>query len=548
MKNILLPVVLSISICSYSQRVAINTDGSAPNTSAILDVKSTNKGFLPPRIALTGSTDVTTIASPATGLLIYNTATAGSDPNTVSPGYYFYTGSFWKTLGQGPTAWFVAGNDALPGDYIGTNNLENFVVKVNGVSSGLIDQFASNTFWGYRTGINNTGSLNTGIGANALQNNTTGSSNTAIGVNSLNSNSIGENNNANGNGALFSNIDGNNNSAFGVSSLFSNTSGNNNSAFGINTLSSNTTGGNNTATGLSTLGSNTIGISNTANGANALGSNTSGQYNTAIGDHALFSNIDGEGNTASGISALAFNTTGDFNAANGSFALISNTFGSYNTAGGDQALRSNTSGGNNTAIGASSLYANTIGNRNIALGVNAGNSLTTGDDNIDIGNSGVAAESATIRIGTNGTHAKTFIAGINGATSASGIAVFVNASGQLGTLTSSARFKENIEDMSNISTDLLKLRPVTFVYKDEAADGDKTLQYGLIAEEVAKINPALVMFDKEGKPYTVRYQMLTPMLVNELQKEHKANKEQNEKIQSLQKQIDELKLLIGKSK
>jgi hypothetical protein len=182
------------------------------------------------------------------------------------------------------------------------------------------------------------------------------------------------------------------------------------------------------------------------------------------------------------------------------------------------------------------------------LGVNAGNSLTTGDDNIDIGNSGVAAESATIRIGTNGTHAKTFIAGINGATSASGIAVFVNASGQLGTLTSSARFKENIEDMSNISTDLLKLRPVTFVYKDEAADGDKTLQYGLIAEEVAKINPALVMFDKEGKPYTVRYQMLTPMLVNELQKEHKANKEQNEKIQSLQKQIDELKLLIGKSK
>jgi hypothetical protein len=267
-----------------------------------------------------------------------------------------------------------------------------------------------------------------------------------------------------------------------------------------------------------------------------------------MGASSLYNNTTGDFNTAMGASSLYNNTTGSFNIATGRLTLTSNTTGNYNVAIGDLALRSNTIGEKNTALGDSSLYNNTTGNRNIALGVNAGDSLTTGSNNIDIGNTGVAAESATIRIGTNGTHAKTFIAGISGITSASGVAVFVNAAGQLGTLTSSARFKENIEDMNSISSDLLKLRPVTFVYKDEAADGDKTLQYGLIAEEVAKINPALVVFDKDGKPYTVRYQMLAPMLVNELQKEHKVNEEQNEKIQSLQKQIDELKLLIGKTK
>ncbi|MCX6379062.1 MAG: tail fiber domain-containing protein [Armatimonadetes bacterium] len=190
---------------------------------------------------------------------------------------------------------------------------------------------------------------------------------------------------------------------------------------------------------------------------------------------------------------------------------------------GYQALYSNTTGSNNVAVGYNSLYQNT-GKGNIGIGYSGGYALTKGSNNIAIGNLGVAAESGAIRIGTTGTQTSAYIAGINGVTSSSGVAVYVNANGQLGTITSSRRFKNDIKTMGTVSDKLLQLRPVTFRYKVADETGTHPVQYGLIAEEVAKVFPDLVQYDKAGKPFTVRYHLLTPMILNELQKEKSARK------------------------
>jgi hypothetical protein len=144
--------------------------------------------------------------------------------------------------------------------------------------------------------------------------------------------------------------------------------------------------------------------------------------------------------------------------------------------------------------------------------------LTTGSNNIDIYDGGVADESNTIRIGTVGTQTATYIAGISGATSSSGVAVYVNSNGQLGTTTSSARFKEDIRDMGDSTNGLMKLRPVRFRYKKDI-DLSSLEEYGLVAEEVAKVYPDLVVYDKKGQPQTVRYHFVNAMLLNEVQKQ-----------------------------
>ena len=183
----------------------------------------------------------------------------------------------------------------------------------------------------------------------------------------------------------------------------------------------------------------------------------------------------------------------------------------------------NTSGFNHIASGVSALRNNTTGLSNIAIGVSAGQNLTTGNNNIDIGNTGVAAESATIRLGTAGTHTKAFIAGIRGVTTGSvtGIPVLIDINGQLGTTSSSRRFKDNIADMAESSSELMKLRPVTFHYKTDQDPAGRTLQYGLIAEEVAAVNPGLVVRSADGQIETVLYQFLPPMLLNESQKQQR---------------------------
>jgi Chaperone of endosialidase len=308
------------------------------------------------------------------------------------------------------------------------------------------------------------------------------------------------------------------NTAEGDNALLNLTDGVDNTAVGFDALRRDTIGSQNTATGFRAL-TNNIGDQNTANGSEALSSNVGGIDNTAMGFQALFYNLSSQ-NTATGAEALLFNIHGSNNTANGFQALLSNRNGYENTATGLYALRNNINGNQNMANGAFAMVNNTTGSRNIAVGVGSGSNLTTGHNNIDIGNQGVADESGHIRIGTINTQTATFIAGIREATIENGIPVVVGTNGQLGTRTSSVRFKEAIKPMDKASEAILALQPVTFCYKKEI-DPAGTSQFGLIAEEVAKVNLALVLFDKEGKPYTVRYDAVNAMLLNEFLKEHR---------------------------
>ena len=307
-----------------------------------------------------------------------------------------------------------------------------------------------------------------------------------------------------------------------------------NTYLGVNALINNTTGFFNTAIGYLALYINTNGFGNTASGYLALELNTTGSYNAAIGYQALLSNSTGYYNTAGGYETLLSNTTGYSNTASGVSALYSNTAGIFNTATGVDALAFNTTGAQNTASGGYALENNTTGNSNIAVGFDAGLNLTTGSNNIDIGNKGVAAESKKIRIGTRGTHTAAFIAGINGVTVAGGINVLVNTNGQLGTTTSSARYKEAIQPMDKASEAILSLKPVIFRYKHEL-DPAGIPQFGLVAEQVEKVNPGLVVRDDDGKPYSVRYDAVNAMLLNEFLKEHRKVQKQEAAITQLTK-------------
>ena len=305
------------------------------------------------------------------------------------------------------------------------------------------------------------------------------------------------------------------------------TTGLGDTAVGWRALSSNSSGNFNTAIGVGALALNNA-DSNTAVGAVALLSNTTGIQNTAVGTRALFTNTDAIDNTAIGYDALQ------------------NNIAEGNTAVGDEALLHNTTGSGNTGIGAGVLSANTSGTENIALGDGAGGFLTTGSNNIEIGNIGAASDSNTIRIGNSSVQTATFIAGISGQVSSGGVAVFVDGNGKLGTNTSSARFKDQIKPMDNVSEAILALKPVTFRYKREL-DPQRIPQFGLVAEQVEKVNPDLVARDKEGKAYTVRYEAVNAMLLNEFLKEHQTVQElrsnvakQETTIARQQNQIDAL--------
>jgi Chaperone of endosialidase len=329
------------------------------------------------------------------------------------------------------------------------------------------------------------------------------------------------------------------NTAEGTDALFSLTTGTDNTAIGFVALTSNTTGDSNTATGSQALLSNTTGVRNTANGFVALTSNTTGERNTATGRAALVNNTTGNNNTADGHDALFSNGTGIRNTASGSFALFFNVTGNDNAAIGYFALYNNTTGDGNTANGFAALMNNTTGVGNIALGNFAGSNLTTGDNNVDVGNLGVAAEANTIRIGTEGTQTNAYLAGIYQTNIAKGLVVKVDSDGHLGTVGSSARFKDAIKPMDKASEAILALKPVTFRYKKEI-DPEGTPQFGLVAEEVEAVNPDLVVRDKEGKPYSVRYDQVNAMLLNEFLKEHHAFLEQRRKMEQLEKQVEKL--------
>jgi len=290
-------------------------------------------------------------------------------------------------------------------------------------------------------------------------------------------------------------------------------------AFGTGALFRNSAGEFNTASGFGALYSNTVGELNTASGYLALSSNTTGAGNTASGGSALTKNTTGEGNTASGSFALYSNTTGDGNTASGSFALGKNTTGRFNTANGAEALGFNTKGLRNLAIGYRALKSNTTGSDNIALGNAAGSVPATASSSIHIGHVGVVGETKVIRLGTQGTQIKTFIGGIRGAAVSGGAAVVVSSAGQLGVVSSSRRYKEDIKPMADASAALMQLKPVTFRYRETDAQGHKPVQFGLIAEEVAEVMPEMVVRDDQGQPETVAYHLLPSLLLNEYQKQ-----------------------------
>ena len=365
---------------------------------------------------------------------------------------------------------------------------------------------------------------NTAEGQSALFSLTTGGFNTALGFLSLRSNATGQFNTATGAGALLANT-ADENTATGAAALLSNTTGPSNTANGAFALFSNMTGGFNTANGDFALFANTIGAQNTATGVSALTSNTSGLRNTGNGAYALANNTTGNDNTAHGMFTLFSNTTGNDNTAIGDGALFSNTIGNDNTANGFQALSNNT-GDLNTAIGRSALFANTTGFQNTANGFQALYNNTEGFGNTAIGASaGVSVTgSGNICIGVNvsgdpGVSDTTWIRNVY-ASVASGRAVYVDSDGKMGTLASSRRYKEEIKPIKQASEVLYRLKPVSFRYKKEI-DRSHALSFGLIAEEVANVDPDLVTPDRDGKPETVRYEAVNAMLLNEFLKEHR---------------------------
>jgi hypothetical protein len=436
--------------------------------------------------------------------------------------------------------------------------------------------------------FNESGSYNTANGHSALNDNTSGSANTAVGNFALYDNRTGSQNVAIGSSALQNSTIDSNLVAIGFDALENDNATNTditsshtgeNTAIGFQALQADIRGAGNTGVGYQALQENTNGIWNTAIGDNALQANMSGSENTAIGGSALGnSTTDNElvaigyqallndnarnggilhggtfssygENTAIGYKALQEDTSGFGNTGIGNSALTDNTTGTYNTAIGDAALSGvglsgsvTLTGSRNTAVGSSALYLLASGVNNVALGNVAGENLTSGDDNIYIANEGGAAEeNDTIRIGTMGTQTATLIAGIYTNTTFAGatLPVVVDATGRLGTSGSSERFKQNIRSMDDASDSLLSLRPVTFQYKPEM-DPQGTPQFGLVAEDVDRVNPDLVAHDAKGKAFTVRYDAVNAMLLNEFLKQHRKVEEQSMEIETLKEEADKV--------
>ena len=323
--------------------------------------------------------------------------------------------------------------------------------------------------------------------------------------------------------------------ALGFEAMYSNTTGADDTAIGASALHENASGGGNVAAGTNALYNNTTAMNNVGIGINALVANTTGNGNVAVGATALQAHTVSIANTGVGYGVMSIGSTGNNNTAVGNVAMAFST-GSANTALGNGAMNMGTSN-NNVAIGYDAGL-NLAGDSNIVIGYLAGQNLTTGANNIEIGNQGSNRDANTIRLGDTSVQKKAFIAGIGGAT-VSGVAVMVTNKGQLGVATSSARYKDNIQPMAKSSEAVLSLKPVTFHYKKDL-DPDSIPQFGLVAEDVAKVDADLVAKDDKGEPYTVRYEAVNAMLLNEFLKEHKKVEEQASEIAELKSALKDV--------
>jgi len=604
MKNIFYILFLVLSI-SVNAQVAINIDGTAPDNSAMLDVKSTSKGFLLPRMT---RTQRNAIANPATGLMIFQTDN--------SPGYYYNSGTSaipaWILAGTG-SGWGLTGNAGTSEatNFIGTTDNQALRFRINntwagelnpatfnvylGAGAGLSNttgnsnvaigehSLSSNTTAGYNTAngyyslsFNTTGSDNSALGAYALFHNTTGISNSALGRNALFATTTGSYNTASGKDAILANTTGDANTANGYQTLYSNLTGAYNCAQGYQSLYSNTSGSNNVGLGIMTLYSNTTGKENTAIGNQSMENNILGNYNVAVGSSALLinqgdnntavgyaaspNNYSGTNNTAIGYQSLFYNSSGAYNLASGYRALFSNVGGTFNTAIGPNALYGNLSGVDNLAIGDNALYANVSGNFNIALGSFSGTHPNTSNlyNTISIGNDGIL----------NAYQNQAFIGNLN--------TLFIGGKVTWSTF-SDARIKNNVrEDVKGLDF-IDRLRPVTYLISNQAITritGNRetpdypgkneceSIRYtGFIAQEVEKAaKDAAYDFSGYAAPknqwglYTLSYEQFVVPLVKAIQemnaenKSEKAiNEEQNKTIEQLKVEIEQLKQMIEKS-
>jgi hypothetical protein len=419
-------------------------------------------------------------------------------------------------FGLSPTAKALLPPPSPDGGYPGGNTAEginalhdvNTAVGVNNTAVGL-NALTHDT----------TGQYNVAVGSKALENNTTGNFNMAIGTEALQRNYNASFNLAIGFRVGFMNTTGRHLTGIGAAAMRNNTTGEFNTAIGADALRENTTASDNTAVGAAALLSNTTGVENTATGVGSLNQNTMGYQNTAVGRSALASNTEGFHNTATGVNALSHNT-----------------IGSDNSAFGWDALASNTTGEHNTAIGLKALSSNTVGSDSTAIGDGAGGSLIFGDGNVYIG---------TLVTGNPNEYNVTRIRNIINQPITDGLQVVIRQGSILGVNVSSRRYKEDIKPMDKASERLFALKPVTFRAKGNMNPAH-VKHYGLIAEDVAAVDPDLVVYNPDGKPEGLRFDSINAMLLNEFLKEHRKNEQQEATIARQQKQIDALSAAVQK--
>ena len=492
MSRILLLFLLSFATRTAAQ-VGIGT--SNPDASAKLHVEAGNKGFLPPRVALTSTTDVITIASPAAGLLVYNTSNTGSSPGNVTPGYYYYNGASWSRLST------AASLDGLSDAKSGGTDFSNSLL-IGSRSTGTLSAASGNT--GVGIGVFNSltsGDINTAVGWDALRSLTTGSINSAFGYHALRANTTGSDNTAIGSEAMKSNTVGARNTALGSQCLYNNTSGIENTAVGVSSMY------------------NATGSYNTAVGNWSLYAAGTGSRNVAIGYDALWSAYQGNDNVAVGYTSLA-SSTGSNNSSMGSNSLYRNSTGANNAATGFNALYANTTGASNAAFGKGALYTNTTGSNNTAIGTDADVTAVDLTNTTAIGYNAKVSASNTIQLGN------TSVTSIN--TSASVNAAAFNVS-------SDARLKDNIQSLDYGLETVMRLKPYRYEKRrQEQSNAQGSPEYGFIAQDVSDILPELVgrSNDPDGT-LNLNYTALIPILARAIQEQQQTIAELRIRLQTL---------------
>ena len=555
-------IISASNVKTYSQSFSINTDNSIADTSAILDIKSSAKGILIPRMS---KPQRKAIFQPAAGLLIYQ-----NSPD--STGFYFYDGSAWywvfssgNMLYGDSTSWKRSGNSGTNpvSNFIGTTDNQPLNFRVNNLKAGSLDHINHNTSLGSASLLNYTGNNTVAVGDSSLFEGTSGADCVAIGHAALKFNTTGHDNTASGYLSLYKTTSGFQNTANGSNALFSNTTGSDNTAVGMSALFSNTTGFVNTAIGFATLFSNTTGSFNTAIGEFSMHDNTIGANNTTLGNFSLQFNTTGSGNTASGNQALKLNTTGGNNTANGANALFSNLTGFQNTAIGGFSMQGNKTGSNNVSIGINTFINDTSDSNNTAVGNFAGDLAKNDNSNTFIGfgannTSGIALVNSTaLGNGAAITASNQVRVGNAGVTS---------IGGQVGWSTlSDGRYKKNVQQNVPGISFIMKLKPVTYnvdanalnsFYKTKLSPGNadvliarkKILYSGFIAQEVEKAametNYDFSGVDKpknEKDLYSLRYADFVAPLVKAIQEQQQMINDLQKQLHVLMKRVEQLK-------